>query len=63
MRLPVLFALVLALVNVSCGPSPQVERPPSSGADDTTLGASDVFDVRVIGEADLSGTYRVAQDG
>jgi polysaccharide export outer membrane protein len=31
--------------------------------EDTTLGAGDVFDVRVFGEADLSGTYRVAQDG
>ncbi|MDJ0761773.1 MAG: polysaccharide biosynthesis/export family protein [Myxococcota bacterium] len=30
---------------------------------DTTLGPDDVFDVRVYGEKDLSGTYRVASDG
>ena len=35
--------------------------PPT--VDDTTLGAGDVFDVRVYGEEELSGTYRVAQDG
>jgi protein involved in polysaccharide export with SLBB domain len=30
---------------------------------DETLGLDDVFDVRVVGEADLSGTYRVGADG
>jgi polysaccharide export outer membrane protein len=30
---------------------------------DATLGAGDVFDVRVFEEADLSGTYRVDADG
>jgi protein involved in polysaccharide export with SLBB domain len=30
---------------------------------DETLGVDDVFDVRVIGEQDLSGTYRIAVDG
>jgi protein involved in polysaccharide export with SLBB domain len=28
-----------------------------------SLGAADVFDVRVFGEPDLTGTYRVAADG
>ncbi len=28
-----------------------------------TLGSGDVFEVRVVGEADLSGAYRVASDG
>lgn len=28
-----------------------------------TLGTGDVFEVRVVGEADLSGSYRVASDG
>ena len=31
--------------------------------DDTQLGGSDVFDVRVYDDPDLSGTYRVAADG
>jgi polysaccharide export outer membrane protein len=33
------------------------------GAEDTTLGPGDVFQVRVYGEEDLSSGYRVAQDG
>jgi protein involved in polysaccharide export with SLBB domain len=53
----------LAASGAACGPQGPVERPPATGAEDTTLGASDVFDVRVFGEAELSGTYRVAQDG
>lgn len=36
---------------------------PSGQSDDTTLGAGDVFDVRVFGEEQLSSSYRVAQDG
>lgn len=56
-------ALVAVFSSISCGPSARIERPPSTGEQDTTLGASDVFDVRVYGEAELSGTYRVAQDG
>lgn len=48
----------------ACGGS----RLPSSGApeaagNDTSLGAGDVFDVRVFGEEELTGSYRVAQDG
>jgi polysaccharide export outer membrane protein len=35
-------------------------RPP---AVDATLGAGDLFDVRVFGEAELTGTYRVGTDG
>jgi protein involved in polysaccharide export with SLBB domain len=30
---------------------------------DETLGVDDVFDVRVLGEQDLSGTYRIGVDG
>jgi protein involved in polysaccharide export with SLBB domain len=30
---------------------------------DETLGVDDVFDVRVLGEPDLSGSYRIAVDG
>jgi len=46
----------------ACGASaPPAPVPPPQ--DDTTLGPSDVFDVRVYGEEELSGTYRVADDG
>lgn len=37
--------------------------PDGFGGDDTTLGAGDVFEVRVYGQEDLSASYRVAQDG
>ena len=48
----------------SCGSSaPRAGSPPPSAADDSTLGAGDVFDVRVFGEESLSSSYRVAQDG
>ncbi|MCA9582498.1 MAG: polysaccharide biosynthesis/export family protein [Myxococcales bacterium] len=33
------------------------------GLEDATLGAGDVFDVRVYGEEDLSGSYRIDSDG
>jgi polysaccharide export outer membrane protein len=47
-----------------CGAvDPQLSRPAVEPADDTTLGPGDVFDVRVYGEDDLSGRYRVSQDG
>jgi len=38
---------------------PTAVAPPVQAA----LGIGDVFDVRVFGEADLSGVYRVASDG
>lgn len=36
---------------------------PVTANEDTTLGAGDVFEVRIFGEEALSGTYRVAADG
>jgi len=58
-----LFALIwLAPITASCGSSPPPVPPPPA-QDDTTLGAGDVFDIRVFGEEELTGTYRVAQDG
>ena len=47
-----------------CASSPTVTpKPFSVGAHDTTLGAGDSFEVRIYGEKELSGKYRVAQDG
>lgn len=56
-------AAFLSLVLVGCGPTAMNIPPPSTGQDDTTLGAGDLFEVRVYGEDDLSTNYRVAQDG
>lgn len=50
------------LLAAGCGGSaPAVVPPPSEN--DTTLGAGDVFDIRVYGEEELTNTYRVAEDG
>ncbi len=48
-----------------CGPSTKtiVEQPPPAVAVDITLDVGDSFDVKVYGESDLSGTYRVGGDG
>lgn len=56
--------LVLLAVSVlsACGaPSAPPDVPPVSA--DTTLGPGDVFDVRVFGEDELSGTYQVSSSG
>ena len=39
----------------------ETTRPPSVGAN--TLGTNDLLEVRVYGEADLTGVYRVAPEG
>lgn len=46
-----------------CGGPMSSPVAPVRASEDTTLGAGDVFDVRVFGETDLTGSYRVAQDG
>lgn len=48
-----------------CGPATRVEVRSAEGppAVDMSLGAADVFDVRVFGEPDLTSTYRVGADG
>lgn len=61
-RLLVSAAVATALLSCAGRPPRSVSAPPV-GADDATLGAGDVFDVRVFGEEDLTGTYRVAPDG
>jgi len=55
--------LVLAAGGIACRPPPVTDIPPVVANEDTTLGAGDVFEVRVYGEENLSGTFRVAQDG
>ena len=60
----VLLIVSLAAVTVlGCRPRVDTNRIPPPSTNDTTLGAGDVFDVRVFGEASLSGTYRVGPDG
>lgn len=57
------FALALLVAVTSCGPTSSYAVDESEGADDTTLGLGDVFEVRVFAEDDLSARYRVSDDG
>jgi polysaccharide export outer membrane protein len=59
----VLVLMLLVPGALGCGPSARAPRPATAGENDTRLGVDDVFDVRVFGEEELSGQYRVAQDG
>lgn len=63
-RLLAIAALVLGSI-VGCGASSRtvVEKPVIPPSVDTSLGVGDTFDVRVFGEPDLSGTYRVGSEG
>lgn len=47
----------------ACGAPAHTPQVPRAPANDDTLGADDVFEVRVFGEDDLTGAYRVAYDG
>jgi len=60
MRLLALLALLL-VTGCHDGKSGVLEAPPPVA--DTNLGVGDVFEVRVYGEQDLSGTYRVGGEG
>ena len=57
--------LLLACVLVGCGPANRtvVEQPQPPLNVDTSLGVGDSFEVRVFGESDLSGAYRVGPEG
>jgi protein involved in polysaccharide export with SLBB domain len=61
------WCIVAALTVCACGPSTKtiVQETTSTSAPliDTTLGVGDTFDVRVFGEPDLSGTYKVGGEG
>ncbi len=56
---------LLGFALVGCGPAltTAIEAPARVPIADTGLGVGDTFDVRVFGEPDLSGTYRVGADG
>lgn len=59
-------AVALCLLVAACGPkavSTAVETPAQVPRPDTSLGVGDTFDVRVYGEPDLSGSYRVGAEG
>jgi protein involved in polysaccharide export with SLBB domain len=56
---------LVCCIAMGCGPSTHsvaVEQPVAPVVD-TSLGVGDSFDVRVFGEPDLSGTYKVGSEG
>jgi protein involved in polysaccharide export with SLBB domain len=60
--------LPATLLLLACGPSTKnvaLQEPnvPSLAQSDTTFGIGDTFEVRVFGETDLSGTYKVGGEG
>jgi len=62
----VLFGMSVGVMTISCGSATTgavEEVPILLPVEDNTLGAGDVFDVRVYGEEELSNSYRVASDG
>jgi polysaccharide export outer membrane protein len=59
--LPLLAAIVLASGCGAAVPATEVQQLPVAG--ELALGPGDTFDVRVFGEADLTNTYRVGDDG
>ena len=62
-RVAIAFVMLGALGALGCrtGGRDALELPPAIA--DTTLGVGDTFEVRVFGEADLSGAYRVGAGG
>ncbi len=57
-------AVVFALVSLACTQtSHRVTNVPQASVPEDRVGIDDTFDVRVYGEPDLTGTFRVATDG
>ena len=56
---------IFFMVLTGCGPATRtvVEQPPAQVVVDPTLEVGDTFDVKVYGETDLSGNYRVNAEG
>jgi protein involved in polysaccharide export with SLBB domain len=66
MRVLLLFLAFISLPHLAgCAFATPVTPTVSSavGADDTSLGAGDTFEVRVYGEKELTGKYSVERDG
>jgi protein involved in polysaccharide export with SLBB domain len=57
--------LTLVLLAAACADKPVAPYPISEPANklDAAFGAGDLFDVRVFGEPELTGTYQVSTDG
>jgi protein involved in polysaccharide export with SLBB domain len=57
--------VVACLWAVACGNRAQVQSPTTDAAltEVATLGPGDLFEVRVFGQEDLNGKYKVAADG
>jgi protein involved in polysaccharide export with SLBB domain len=59
-----LAVVALLLGSASCYPAPKhISNVGEVSAPEDRVGIDDTFDVRVYGEADLTGNYRVATDG
>jgi polysaccharide export outer membrane protein len=57
-------AFLLGCMLAACGPQPKrVVNAGDLPPPEDRVGIDDTFDVRVYGEADLTGTFRVATDG
>src|SRR4051794_19064808 len=64
LSLPSLCLFVLALVASGCKPQSTQKLPSSVElVDETTIGSSDVIEVRVYGEDQLTAKYQVGSDG
>lgn len=62
-RLLAAFSLTAATFGCGSSTSTTPTQSETVGSEDALLGAGDVFEVRVYGEKELSGEYRVGPDG
>lgn len=59
-----MIALIVAVSLVGCSDPPPSEYPTQQVyVEDTTLGAGDMFEVRVFRQDDMTGTYSVSSEG
>lgn len=67
MRIKFSLLVLLVLALLGCNKNPQVNSagdvPQPEGPAVATVGAGDLLSIRVVGEAELSGEYRVGVDG
>jgi protein involved in polysaccharide export with SLBB domain len=65
MQVRALLVVLVVLVAVACADKATAPYPTTAppASEDSQLGPGDLFDVRVFGEPDLSGTYQVDVDG